>query len=176
MADYRDDGTSVYHRPTGRFIPKVEGNVDYAAFLAWDAVPGNDPDPPDPPPIRLSATAPIAAATGRTTSNETIELFRGPTEAHAGYEATITVIGINAANGQMRRATITVTVGRWDAGAVIAGQTVLANHTAGATPPLIPTAGIDGNDYVIQASGQMNQSIDWILFGEIRAFKPEGLA
>lgn len=55
MSKYQEYYTGeliIEHLDNGfeRQIPKDENNVYYQEFLAWDAIPGNDPDPADPPP------------------------------------------------------------------------------------------------------------------------------
>jgi hypothetical protein len=56
MSQYQLDhsGTMIIHHLPGgmtRQIPMDMTNSFYVEFLAWDAIPGNDPDPADPPPV-----------------------------------------------------------------------------------------------------------------------------
>ena len=45
---------SVLRRADGAVIPPDPANADRQQFAQWDAIPGNDPDPPDPlPPITV---------------------------------------------------------------------------------------------------------------------------
>lgn len=52
---------SVLRREDQAHIPSDPANRDWQEFAAWDAVPGNDPDPPAPP-SRAGVIAQSAAA------------------------------------------------------------------------------------------------------------------
>lgn len=55
MADYKLTDGGVIRTRDGASIPNARDNRDWQEFQEWLAIPGNTPDPTDPPPVPETA-------------------------------------------------------------------------------------------------------------------------
>jgi hypothetical protein len=166
--------STVQRTADGAFVSQAD--PEYVQWLA----DGNAPDPADPPVPMVSQEIQIAPPPVRTVGNQTAEIFRATIPTRSAYAGSLTLMGIDAANGSSRRVTVEISVGRWDGGAVqfTGSPTIGVNHPAGANPPPTPVASwsvVQGNDYVLSVSGTGGRTFDWQLIGTARRFKPQGL-
>jgi hypothetical protein len=177
MAEYKSvspTANTVQRTADGAFVP--QSDPEYVAWLAGGGVP----DPADPPAPLVSDEIEIKPPPVRTVGNQTAEIFRATIPTRSAYAGSLTLMGIDAANGSSRRVTVEISVGRWDGGAVqfTGSPTIGVNHPAGANPPPTPVASwsvVQGNDYVLSVSGTGGRTFDWQLIGTARRFKPQGL-
>ena len=132
--------------------------------------------PPPPPPIVYARLAPVDTRV-RTTDDQPLEVFRFPAEVRHVYRAAFRMTAVDATSGATRDTEARMVFKRPGATLVQVGATVLlANFADTATTAwaIIPT--VEGTDLVISVRGAAGRTVDWLLFGEIGTFAPEGLA
>lgn len=168
------------HSPTiiriadGANIPADPANADYQAFLAWDAVPGNDPLPADPLPLVFTDDVRISGSV-RTTDATPTEVYRLTLLVQTGYTGVVAVIGVDTGNGAMRVIRASFAVKRLNAGALAVGApVVIASHAdAGATTWTVAPS-LSGNDALVTVTGAAGRTIDWNVSGLMTSFTPAG--
>ena len=167
-------GSSIIRLADGAAIPPDPTHTDYQAFLAWDAIPGNDPLPADPLPLVFTEDVRISGNV-RTTDATPTEVYRLTLLSMSGYTGVVAVIGVDTGNGAMRVIRASFAVKRLNAGALAVGApVVIASHAdAGATTWQI-AASVSGNDALVTVTGAAGRTIDWNCSGLMTSFTPSG--
>lgn len=158
----------------GAGIPPDPANRDYQEFLAWDAVPGNDPLPADPPPLVFTENGQISGSV-RTTDATPTEVYRLALLPLTGYTGTVVLIGVDTGNGAVRVIRASFAVKRLNAGALSVGTpVVIASHADAAASTWQIAASVSGDDALVTVTGAAGRTIDWSLSGEMTSFTPAG--
>jgi hypothetical protein len=117
----------------------------------------------------------------RTTDATPGEVFRATLATNTAYAAQFRLIGVDAANGVVRRIRADVVAKRLASTSLVGTPTVIANHQdtgAAATTSNVAgwaiSASISGNDFVVTAAGAAGRTVDWLLDGDIASFAPGG--
>ena len=112
----------------------------------------------------------------RTTDASFHEVFRVPTVLKHVYDGTVSVIGIDAANGVTKSSTARLVFKHTPTGLVQVGSTVQlfnAEDTAASTWAI--AAQVQGADLVIGVRGAAGRTIDWAVTGSVAFYAPDGL-
>lgn len=110
-------------------------------------------------------------------------LIRLPLDLQTGYMAEVDVVGIDRANGVMKRLLFTSVFKRLNAGGLAVGarQDLAAREDTGAAATTSGVASwtvvpsIDGNDAIVTVAGAAGRTVDWFGFVAMRRFRPGGI-
>lgn len=112
----------------------------------------------------------------RTANAAPTEILRRTLAQTTGYRAHLTLIAVDAGNGNLRSIEAAIVAKRLNAGALLVGTTVvLANHSDAGAAGWTITPSVSGNDFVCTVAGAAGRNIDWQLSGEVFRFAPAGL-
>jgi hypothetical protein len=157
----------VYDAATGETTEVEMTGSEQAAFDALQAVPSD---------IITYAGRLNVDATVRTTDATPVEIYRLPTEQKHVYQSTLTLIGIDAANGVTKSLEGRFVHKRLTANALQVGAiTVLSDIHDAAAAAWAPNAQPSGTDVVFTVAGAAGRTIDWIMSGQIVFFAPSEL-
>lgn len=111
----------------------------------------------------------------RTTDATPTEAYRLALQPLTGYTGTVTVIGVDTANGAVRVIRASFAVKRLNAAALaVGGPVVLASHADAAATAWQVAASVTANDAVVTVTGAAGRTVDWSLSGEMTSFTPSG--
>lgn len=150
------------------------GSSEYDRYEAWVAA-GNTADPADPAPLRFSSEEAISSAVVQTTSAAPAELYRLPMAQLTGYDLSLTLIGVDAGNGAIRKIVASITVKRLTGAPLQVGTTTtLVSHADTGTTGWAIVPSFSGNDGIISVTGAVGRTINWKLYGTMVRFTPAG--
>jgi hypothetical protein len=158
------------------FVPADTASAEWREYLAWEAVPGQDVTPADPPLVKRSDAQAIVGSV-QTTNATATELFRGPLVSGQGYIASVDVIGIlNVSPFDTCVIRASVAAKRTPTATALIGAAVqLAKHADANAATWAAVASISGTDFVVAVTGQAGKVINWSLTGSFYRFAPGGL-
>ncbi len=128
-----------------------------------------------PPPLVFQAATGLSV-TVRTTTATPTEILRRTLAPTTGYRAHLTLLAVDAGNGNLRAIEAAIVAKRLAAGALLVGTPViLANHQDAGASTWAVTASVSGNDFIVTVTGAAGRTIDWQVSGDVFRFAPAGL-
>lgn len=136
---------------------------------------GNTPESGDPAPLVYAINRQLKGRVTTTNATPTI-LFDGTLERNTGYVATLTVIGVDTGNGNIKSTTAVVTCKRLLGGALLVGspEAVVAPQGDVGTETWAVVGSVSGNDFRITVTGAAGRTIAWSVTGSFISFTPNG--
>lgn len=127
------------------------------------------------PIIEFAGTAQVSSIV-RTVDDVVTEVFRLDTQPKHIYRVTVRLTAVDAGNGTCKDAEARILFKRLANSVVQVGSTVVISvmqDTQAQTWNIVP--GISGTDFIISVRGAVGRTIDWLLFGDVGTYAPEGL-
>lgn len=177
MAAYKltTHGNSVIRTSDGAHIPADPTNTDYQAYIQWDSIPGNTPDPADPLPTKKYDDR-INVQEVQTT-NATPTAINFPLNSGTLYVSDIVIVGIQDIS-PFNSATFRkfASVGRAGGGAILIGQgdahTPFKSAGASAWTAVLS---VSGNNGIVTVTGAAGVTINWTIRSTYFRLNKDGL-
>lgn len=143
--------------------------------LPPEATPVVDAHTAPPRVTELAVAVPIEGLL-RTTDGAAHELLRFALELQSGYDVEVRVMGVDAANGAVKKLLVNVTMKRLLGGPQAVGApTTLVSHQDSQASAWAVGFSFSGNDALISVTGAAGRTIDWVCRGSVGRFAPAGL-
>jgi ribosomal protein L35AE/L33A len=174
------DAATVPHNGLGLSGTETDGDLytftatGEAEELPPAAVPVVDAHVAAPRLIEFASRVEVHAIV-RTTSASVLEVFRFACDVKHVYQSTLTISGVDAANGATKIMEGRFGWKRWAAGAVVMGVTVVSDIHDAAAAAWAPNFHVETNEVVFTVQGAAGRTIDWLLVGSVDAYAPTGI-